>query len=266
MINFVANLILNLQVKPINHLNLIFISQISQIFATSNIFQSILCTRLVQLHFPTMQKLIVGIFLSLCIKNSISISEVYCIFKLIQWEGELMEKCEVSFMEFTPVIDGELIVENVNGSHFDGFTDNHVKTLIIKNFKLEKIPQGFTNFFKNLEELQISNADLKSIKSEDLIEYKNLTTLSLRGNLLTILPSGLFGNTKNLEFIDFSFNRLKYIDTDIFDDVPNLRQAFFMNNICTGRDQVYAYDRDEVQYVVEKYLHDHCRVKENCGN
>lgn len=209
-----------------------------------------------------MQKFIVGIFLSLCVKNLFAVSEVFCNYKIIQWQGELMEKCEVIFMEFTPVIDGEFVVEKVNGTHFDGFSDDHVKTLIIKNFKLDKIPQGFMEFFKNLEELQISNAGLRSISSEDLEEYKNLTTLSLRENLLTTLPSGLFSNTPNLEFIDFSNNRLKYIDTDIFDDVPNLRQAFFTNNICTGRDQVYAYDRESVQYVVEKYLHDHCKPKD----
>lgn len=205
------------------------------------------------------------LILSSCIAFVSAVSEAICSYRIIQWQGEWMEKCEIIFMDFTPVIEGELIVERVNGTHFDGFSDDDVKTLIIKNFHLEKIPQGFTNFFKNLEELQISNSNLRSVSSEDLEEYKNLTTLSLRGNFLTTLPSGLFMNTPNLEFVDFSFNRLKYIETDIFDDIPNLRQAFFMNNICTGRDRVYAYDRDGVQYVVEKYLHDHCRPKSgNC--
>lgn len=202
---------------------------------------------------------IVGVFFF--ISSSLALSELFCEFRIIQWEGELVEKCEALDIQFTPLVEGDLTIESVNGSHIDGFSDDDVKTLIIKFKIVEKVPQGLTSVFKNLQELEISSSNLKSIVGEDLQEHKNLSTLNLSGNLLTTLPSGLFENTRNLEYIDFSFNRLKYIDPDIFDDLISLNRAFFIKNICTGDDPVYGNDRAAVQYHVEKYLLQHCRPK-----
>lgn len=197
------------------------------------------------------------------ISSSLALSELFCEYKIIQWEGELVEKCEALDIQFAPLVEGDLTIESVNGSHLEGYSDDDVKTLIIKFKFVEKVPQGLTNLFKNLQELEISSSNLKTISGDDLQEHKNLSTLNLSGNLLTTLPSGLFENTRILEYIDFSYNRLKYIDPDIFDDVPNLNRAFFIKNICTGDDPVYGNDRYAVQYYVEKFLLEHCRPKDN---
>lgn len=195
----------------------------------------------------------------ICVSHSQSFVE--CDFKLIQWEGKLVEKCEVLSLHFSALVEGDFNLDSANGTHIEGFTDDDVTTFIIKFASLEKIPQGVTNFFKNLLELEISNSGLKSVDGEEFRDFKNLSSLNLSGNLLTKLSSGLFIFTPNLEYIDFSFNRLKYIDADIFDDLPLLNRAFFMSNICTGEERVFGNDRNEVQYFVEKFLLENCRPK-----
>lgn len=197
----------------------------------------------------------------LLINSTLALSQLHCDYKIIEWLSDYAVKCNVLSIEFTPMIEGDATIEQVNGSHIEGFSDENVRTLSVKFKNVEKIPQSLTNFYKNLVELEISHSNLRSISGEDLIDYGNLTTLSLSGNLLTTLSTGLFDFTPNLEYIDFSYNRIKHVDTEIFDAIPNLNRAFFEFNVCTGSDPVYGNNKNEVRYFVEKYLFEHCKPK-----
>lgn len=204
--------------------------------------------------------IVIRLFL-LLISASLAFSQLVCLYRLNFYNGEEEgEDCEALEIKFTRLVDGDLTIEGVSGTHID-LTNDDVRSIRIMYKVVDSIPQGITKFFKNMQDIEISNSKLKSIVADDLQEHEKLKNLNLFGNLLTTLPSGLFKYTPNLESIDFSYNRLKYIDVDIFDAVPKLTEAVFIKNICTGEEPVYGYDRNGVQYVVETFILSNCPLR-----
>ena len=172
-----------------------------------------------------------------------------------------------------PITDVEILepmqfIEKVNGKHLAGYSNSDVKTFAIVSQTVHFMPMGMTKIFPNIQAFQISGCGLKHIDRLDLIEYKNIHSMYFNRNKLTILEAGLFDFTTKLWHIDFSYNRIRHIDPAIFDVIENLKHGDFLYNTCTGAFGPQSGD-DNVKYVMEKFLLEHCQnkpdIKNECG-
>lgn len=116
------------------------------------------------------------------------------------------------------------------GIHQSNKGNDDVKKISFRNCVMRQVPQGISEFFKNIEGLIVRFSGIKSITKFDLKPFTNLTHLDLSGNELESLPADLFEFTKNIEQVYFSQNKLKYIGPELLDDLQNLQVASFLDN------------------------------------
>lgn len=91
-------------------------------------------------------------------------------------------------------------------------------TLEIKNGTLERVISD-----KVIENLDLSNMQIKFIKREAFDDLKDLKYLTLRNNLLTSLPEFVFSNLSTLEHLCLAENKINSLD-NIFVGLDNLKE------------------------------------------
>jgi len=143
----------------------------------------------------------------------------------------------------------------IDGQHETEHTDADVKW--IQNYldnKLKKISSFFCQKFPNLKVIYLSDAKLKSIDEDSLINCKNLEHLLLFGNQirelpktlllrnsmvtllrvddnqLTTLPENFFVNQKELEILDLTKNQISFLQSNIFRPLVKLEVLYLSNN------------------------------------
>lgn len=92
-------------------------------------------------------------------------------------------------------------------------------TLDLKNGTLERVIPGQ----QLIENLDLSNMQIKFIKREAFDELKDLKCLTLRNNLLTSLPEFIFSNLSTLEHLSLAENKINTLD-NIFVGLDNLKE------------------------------------------
>jgi hypothetical protein len=95
-------------------------------------------------------------------------------------------------------------------------------------------PKNLTNFFKNLEIVQIHNSNIKTITKDDLKQFNGkLKALQLQGNEIEVIESSLFDDNKNLEMFWVYNNKIKLVEEGAFNGLANLNCLLFSLNPCT---------------------------------
>lgn len=129
-------------------------------------------------------------------------------------------------------------ITSVNNQTASFYGNKHVKFLLIEAQLVNFMPKGIANFFPKLEELEISNSKLKSIKQEDLKSFKSLKKVFFFTNNLETLDSDLFQFNPELRVVAFDNNELKFVGKDILKPLKKLSEASFLGR---GNSCVYKF-------------------------
>lgn len=145
-----------------------------------------------------------------------------------------------------------ITVDNVIGNHLEGKTDDDVKHFVVDNSpNMRYLPHGVGDFFRNLEEVYITNTSLEAITQSDLKQFPVLEQLTLTQTQLKSLESGLFQYSTKLKVLDLSRNRINSIAPDVLRPLTDLAYVSLKNNVCIDIDM---YLKNGVKRVVQEII------------
>ncbi|CAF0879482.1 unnamed protein product [Brachionus calyciflorus] len=104
-------------------------------------------------------------------------------------------------------------------------TTSVVTDLKIYNSNIPILDDQYPLFrlINSIEQLELINCSISSIKHTILNKYKSLKYLSLSSNNLNKISDNLFVNLENLEYLDLDDNPLEYIHPNAFKSLKNLK-------------------------------------------
>lgn len=140
--------------------------------------------------------------------------------------------CEV---EGIVVTSPNSTVTSINEKDSEFYKGQEIEHLLIRDQTVNFMFVGIEIFFPNLNWLEVSRSNLKSIKQWDLKPFKKIQGLDLSGNLLQSLDGDVFEFNPELMIIDLSANELHYIGKNILVPLTQLEQVDFSNNDCIDR-------------------------------
>lgn len=127
------------------------------------------------------------------------------------------------------------VITTINQEAPNFHRNQTVTKLYINSQTIHFLPEGFENFFPNINELQIINSSLKIIDKFDLKSFENLEFLNLPHNNIEALNNDLFVFNPKLRYIYINNNNLKVIGEKVFDVLKATHfLASFEFNICTN--------------------------------
>jgi Leucine rich repeat len=138
------------------------------------------------------------------------------------------------------------VITEVSTNHLNSNNNNYVRSLLIENQSLRLIPKNISNFFPNLESLNINRCGIEKIEREDLSDFPNLLQLHLNPNRISEIGNNLFEGNSRLKFITFSGNPIKHVAQNVFDDLKELEYLDIEAGTCVSqitrnRDQVLSF-------------------------
>jgi Leucine-rich repeat (LRR) protein len=122
----------------------------------------------------------------------------------------------------------EKISEVVRGSA--SVDSKKIKKIIIDGQPLWFLPEHFSSFFPDLEDLTITNSQFLSLQPNDLKEFKSLKNLKLNNNELKDITPDVFSSLENLEKLDLSHNHINKIDPKTFKNLKSLKEIRLNDN------------------------------------
>lgn len=152
--------------------------------------------------------------------------------------------------QFSCVLDNSEKICTLKNLQYENVSSNNtpndkIKTLLIKETKLAKVPQKIFSYFPQLLELDLSkNAftelsfgetmndlttldasrnDLTALTENVFTKTPKLKELHLQWNQIQSLPSTVFSGMAKLELLDLSHNQIKTILGNVFGQLRNLR-------------------------------------------
>lgn len=135
----------------------------------------------------------------------------------------------------TVTLSSTSTLENVTGSHRAGLNHDDVKMVTIFRQNISFIPEGITNFFRNLIALRYESSPLRSISSQDLQPFPQLQFLEVTSGNLINLDDDLFFFTPNLHLLHFADNRIRHIGTNSMANLSHLSWLGLLDNVCVSR-------------------------------
>jgi hypothetical protein len=125
--------------------------------------------------------------------------------------------------------DDQIKVDAVN------LTENSnldVEKFYSDNFKWKKLPKNIEKVFKNINEIQIINAELPEVTKDDLEVFSKLINLWLYNNKLKYLREDVFASNLQLETIDLHANQISHVDPRTFSHLNKLRLLRLERKVC----------------------------------
>lgn len=194
-------------------------------------------------------KLVVAIFVFICLETASAQVQVTCEFGDAQVLGRTNYACtlnnlEGNFTTSTPIV--------VGGQHLEGREDASVHILRINQATMNRFPSTIFNVFRNIEAVEVTNSGTFDLTQAFLFSG-NLLAIRLVNNTLPILPFAFFSNTPNIERLDLSNNRIadlgfapffgtrlssvmmdqneiRDLPENLFNNLITLSEVHFMNN------------------------------------
>jgi Leucine-rich repeat (LRR) protein len=130
---------------------------------------------------------------------------------------------EAKQVDFIPL---EIVTEfpNLNG-------------IVITESKVPTVKSGlFKPAFENIEYLDLSLCNIKSIEANAFQYLIKLKYIRLYANKLSTLPDQVFGNNPGLLHIDLRQNQLSSIVPNFFDGLNKLKLVYISTNLCIEED------------------------------
>ncbi|OLS27187.1 MAG: hypothetical protein HeimC2_12970 [Candidatus Heimdallarchaeota archaeon LC_2] len=107
---------------------------------------------------------------------------------------------------------------------------NHIYSLDLIGLRIQKLPAGIFDEFKNLTHLYLAWNNLKELPPNIFNKLGNLVHLDLRGSGLSIVHEVLFNNLKRLQRLELNDNNLVNLPDHVFDNLISLRELNLSNN------------------------------------
>ena len=101
---------------------------------------------------------------------------------------------------------------------------------------VSELDNDFLKNLINLEYLELSNGDLRTVHCKAFDSLKNLQYLSLQFNKLKSLQSDVFKNLSNLETLELNDNCLNKLDSSLFKSLSKLKTLDFESNSLSQLD------------------------------
>lgn len=123
-------------------------------------------------------------------------------------------------------------VIDVSYDHLPGYTNADVKGVYITGQPITIVPRNISNFFPNLESLDLRNVDVTEVTNRDLLGLNKLKEFILVKAKIQILESDLFVNNNLLQSISFNSNSLRHVAHHVFDNLPYLTSLDLLSSGC----------------------------------
>lgn len=195
----------------------------------------------------------ITLFTLVIIINFSSGLNIECDFKMLSGKSEEFYSCVTQGLvtdEFTDY------VEEVNGPHIEGKTNEDVLNFYVVDQEAEYFPGGLSHFFPNLKAITIKNSSLKYIFKSDMSEHQKITFLDVSSNEIETIGSKVFEENPLLEEIHLERNKLSKISDDLLDSLESDRQVIFLfDNVCIKTD--LSLPKPSLKEIKEL-------IKENC--
>lgn len=127
-------------------------------------------------------------------------------------------------------------LEDVTGSHLDGYNNNNVRALVVDSQNVPSIPKGITEpgLLPNIIAVQWYISNLRSISADDLEQFPLLQILSIYQNSITTLDGNLFMHSRFLKSIGFYNNLIRYVGSDLLTSLNDLQVVNLQLNPCVN--------------------------------
>jgi BTB/POZ domain len=154
--------------------------------------------------------------------------DIYCSFRPFDWTGfGILYTCYVD-----TAITHRCSVNSFKGIHEEGKTDADVLALSFNDISVAYLPYGLSNFFPQLQILEVESCGLKRISARDLVVFPHLEALFFMDNHLKSLPNDLFVDLPAMKSICFFNNKLEHLNSELLKPIPDKRWVYidFRNN------------------------------------
>lgn len=149
----------------------------------------------------------------------------------------------------------DVVVDSVNGKHWDNLNNENVTGLYSSSKNMKYIPKSMENFFKNIKLIDLVNNKIKKIQQDDLKPFPKLIYCGFKDNEIETLENGLFDFNLELELVSFWNNKIAQVGPNVFDHLTKLTWLYFDQNPCIN--MRVEDNRSEVQNMIQK-------VTQNC--
>jgi hypothetical protein len=180
----------------------------------------------------------------------------------IEWTRIFKYRCDVEKSLLIKEANRE--ITEVRGQHEN--SKNNDDVLIFSTYKktCNYLPRGITNYFKNIERIVGSYANLQEISKVDLKPFGNkLTRLYLDNNKIKFLENDLFEFNRKLEVVHLQDNEITHIEDGAFKSI----YVNWMNlhrNPCTSDDDNIVEEDDEEFYGRSDFYRLVAKVEASC--
>lgn len=127
------------------------------------------------------------------------------------------------------------IITDVTQNHIQGLNDSHVQSLSIQDPTLGFIPFGISEFFMNLESLDMYSSNVAMVSSQHFKGLHNLKQLRFNDNRVRIIDSNLFIDNPLMIAISFANNPIRHIGPNVFDAAPGITSLRFDGSSCWSK-------------------------------
>lgn len=117
-----------------------------------------------------------------------------------------------------------------------GVRNERVINLIISRQNLNYIPEGLSNFFKNLERLTIYKSNLLTLRFTDFIGLEHLEQIFIIGNSIQFIDERTFQSVPHLRILDLSDNKITAIPFQTF------ASSVELNILTLSRNMIRIFD------------------------
>lgn len=151
----------------------------------------------------------------------------------IECDFRMLESCYSCYRPTVNISDNNSALTRVTGRHLSGKNNAAVGCLnFILIRTIDWIPTGMETFFPNLVQFQWTSGILRTISSQDLKPFPNLTSVILSHNNFSSLDGDLFQHTTGLTAIYFDKTGIEHVGIGFLTNLNNLRYATIENNPC----------------------------------
>lgn len=152
-------------------------------------------------------------------------------------QSENQERNSDHINQICKINEGLCLIENIsfeNGKDFELNGLNVIESLEINkiqfiNSKLPEIPNGFSIILPQLEDLDMSNVELKTLNSNNFENAVKLKRLNLSSNFLNEIAEKTF-HMLILEVIDLSKNKINKLENNAFSGLLHLQTLLLQGN------------------------------------
>ncbi|KAL7050842.1 hypothetical protein ACKWTF_004243 [Chironomus riparius] len=123
-----------------------------------------------------------------------------------------------------------ILISNIEGNHLLTNGNDNVKQLKAYNQDLKFFPTGFSNFYKNVEKIDVKNSQLVGIGENEFIGLIKVKELILSSNNINNLHENSFKDLKNLEILNLSNNQITKLPNKVFEQLTSLKTLDISTN------------------------------------